>query len=124
VILVDTSVWVQHLRAGDHFLADLLERGEVLMHPFVIGELAMGNLRQRALVLNAVSNLPQASIASNLEVLQFIEQHHLFGRGIGYIDVHLLAAVRLTAGSALWTNDKRLHGVAERLGLAMTDSRH
>jgi predicted nucleic acid-binding protein len=122
MILVDTSVWVQHFRAGDQAWADLLDRGMVLTHPFVIGELALGNLRQRALILSALSDLPQASVVTDAEVLQFIDHRRLFGSGIGYVDVHLLAAVRLTAGAALWTNDKRLQVVAARLGLAMTNS--
>jgi predicted nucleic acid-binding protein len=120
VILADTSVWVDHLRASDQVLAALLDTGMVLAHPFVIGELALGNLRQRDIVLNALANLPHASLATDAEVLHFIERHALFGRGIGYIDAHLLAAVQLTAGAELWTNDKRLHGIAVRLGLAIT----
>jgi len=120
VILVDTSVWVDHLRVGDKALSSLLDAGMVLAHPFVIGELALGNLRQRGIVLSALSNLPHASVATDAEVLHFIDRHALFGRGIGYVDTHLLAATRLTAGAELWTNDKRLHGVAVQLGLAMT----
>jgi predicted nucleic acid-binding protein len=120
VILVDTSVWVDHLRASNKALAALLDAGAVLAHPFVIGELALGNLRQREIVLNALSDLSQASVATDLEVLHFVDRHMLFGRGIGYVDAHLLAAVQLTAGAALWTKDKRLHGVAVELGLAMT----
>jgi hypothetical protein len=89
----------------------------------VLGELAPGNLRQRDIVLDAVLNLPQASVASDVEVLHFIGNHRLSGCGIGYIDVHLLAAVRLVTGAALWTHDKRLQGVAERLGLAMVAQR-
>jgi len=123
VILVDTSVWVDHLRAGNRALTDLLGTGMVLAHPFVIGELALGGLRQRELVLSALSDLPQAGIATDAEALHFIDRHALFGRGVGYIDIHLLAAVRLIAGAALWTHDKRLHGVADRLGLAMTPLR-
>ncbi len=119
MILADTSVWVAHLRTGDKALAALLGAGAVLIHPFVIGELALGNLQQRDLVLNALSDLPQASIASDTEVLRFIEHHALFGRGVGYVDAHLLASVKLTAGSTLWTNDKKLHGVAEQLRLAV-----
>jgi hypothetical protein len=119
VILADTSVWVDHLRAGDKALAALLDAGLVLAHPFVIGELALGNLRQRETVLKALADLPHASVATDPEVLQFIERHSLFGRGIGYIDAHLLAAATLTAGAELWTKDKRLHGVAGQLGLAM-----
>jgi predicted nucleic acid-binding protein len=120
VILVDTSVWVDHLRATEKVLVALLDKGMVLAHPFVIGELALGNLRQREIVLDALSDLPRAGVATDMEVLHFIDHHALFGRGVGYIDAHLLAAVRLTAGAELWTKDKRLHGVAVELGLAMT----
>jgi len=123
VILADTSVWVDHLRASDKALVALLDAGMVLAHPFVIGELALGNLRQREFVLKALADLPHANVATDAEVLHFIERHALFGRGIGYTDAHLLAAVRLTAGTELWTNDKRLHGVAVQLGLAITPSR-
>jgi predicted nucleic acid-binding protein len=120
VIVADTSVWVDHLRAGDKALAALLNAGMVLAHPFVIGELALGNLRQREIVLKALADLPHAGVATDAEVLHFIERHALSERGIGYIDAHLLAAVKLTAGAELWTNDKRLHGVAVQLGLAIT----
>lgn len=120
MILVDTSVWVDHLRAGDKALAALLGAGTVLAHPFVIGELALGNLRQRELVLDALSDLPQASVATDAEVLHFIDRYALFGSGVGYVDAHLLAAVQLAAGTELWTHDKRLHGVANRLRLAIS----
>jgi predicted nucleic acid-binding protein len=123
VILVDTSVWIDHLRGGNRPLADLLDAGMVLAHPFVIGELALGTLRQRALILDALLDLPRASAASDAEVLHFVEEHRLWGRAIGYVDVHLLAAVRLTAGAALWTGDTRLHRVAEDLGLATRRAR-
>lgn len=123
MILVDTSVWIDHLRAGDRALAALLEAGAVLIHPFVIGELALGSLRRREMVLNALSDLPHASVASDHEVRHFIDEHVLSGRGVGYVDAHLLAAVKLTAGAGLWTNDKRLHGVADRLRLAAPPSR-
>ena len=119
MILADTSVWVDHLRAGDKALAALLETGMVQVHPFVIGELALGNLREREIVLNALSGLPRTGVATDAETLHFIGRHALFGRGIGYVDAHLLAAVQLTAGTELWTKDKRLHGVAAELGLAM-----
>jgi predicted nucleic acid-binding protein len=118
VILVDTSVWVHHLRTVNNALVSLLEIGQVLGHPFVLGELALGNLRQRDLVLGALRDLPQASIATNEEVLQFIDRQALFGIGIGYIDAHLLASVLLTAGAALWTRDRRLQTAAAKLGLA------
>lgn len=123
MILVDTSVWVDHLRASDKALAVLLDSGAVLAHPLVIGELALGHLRQRETVLNALSDLPHASVATDEEVLHFIERHKLFGRGVGYIDAHLLAAAQLTAGAKLWTKDKRLLGVAVELGLAMAPAR-
>jgi len=115
VILVDTSVWIDHLRASNRILIDLLGACEVLVHPFVVGELALGNLRQRNLILDAVSNLPRAAVATDSEVLHFIDRFSLFGRGIGYVDSHLLAAVRLTAGAELWTHDKRLKELAEEL---------
>jgi predicted nucleic acid-binding protein len=124
VILVDTSVWVDHLRASDQALVALLETGAVLAHPFVIGELALGTLRQREIVLNALADLPHAGVATEAEVLHFIERHRLAGRGIGYVDAHLLAAVKLTAGAELWTKDKRLHEVAGQLGLAIALPRH
>lgn len=101
MILTDTSVWVDHLRVGDKELAGLLDQGLILVHPFVIGELALGRLRQRDIVLEALSELPKASVAADAEVLSFIGRHALFGRGIGYIDVHLLAAVCLTADTRL-----------------------
>jgi hypothetical protein len=120
LILVDTSVWVDHLRLSDARLVGLLDAGTVLGHPFVIGELALGNLRERNAVLSALSDLPRALMATDAEVLHFIDRHTLFGRGIGYVDAHLLAAVRLTAGASLWTRDKRLRGIAFELGMADT----
>ena len=122
MILADTSVWVDHLRAGDAALAGLLETGTVLGHPFVVGELALGQLRQRDVVLSALADLPQAVVATDDEVLGLITRHGLFGRGIGYVDAHLLAAVRLTAGATLWTRDKRLGGVAGALGVDLKGS--
>jgi predicted nucleic acid-binding protein len=119
VILVDTSVWVNHLRAGDKGLARLLDSAMVLTHPFVIGELALGNLRQRELVLERLKDLPRAALGAEQEVLHFIDRNALFGQGIGYVDAHLLASVRLTAGASLWTRDKRLLAAAEHLAMAM-----
>lgn len=118
MILADTSVWVDHLRRGHPTLARLLEACEVLAHPFVIGELALGHLERRDLILGDLRDLPQAAVASHQELLHFIGQRRLFGRGLGYVDAHLLAATQLTAGAALWTQDKRLHRVAEELALA------
>jgi hypothetical protein len=118
VILVDTSVWVDHLRSGERRLFQLLDAGQVVIHPFVIGEIALGILPQRSLTLGTLRLLPKALVAAHDEVLDFIEQYRLFGSGISYIDVHLLAATRLTAGTGLWTRDKSLRNVAERLALA------
>jgi predicted nucleic acid-binding protein len=118
LILVDTSVWVDHFRANHAALAGLLNKGAVLAHPFIIGELALGQIRQREPVLASLQALPRAAVATDAEVLHFIERNALFGRGIGYVDAHLLAAARLTADASLWTSDKRLHGVADALGLA------
>jgi predicted nucleic acid-binding protein len=119
VILVDTSVWVDHLRSRNATLAGLLDAGMVLGHPFVIGELALGNLRQRARVLSALQDLPSAAVATDAETLHFIERNEVFGLGIGYVDAHLLAAARLTAGASLWTYDNRLQEAARSLDLAM-----
>jgi predicted nucleic acid-binding protein len=118
VILVDTSVWVDHLRASNSALVRLLDANQVIMHPFVLGELALGNLPQRSMILDTLRLLPQAAVASSEEVLDFIDQHRLPGVGIGYVDVHLLAAVALTADASLWTRDKSLRDVAKQLALA------
>jgi predicted nucleic acid-binding protein len=117
MILVDTSVWVDHLRTGDTGLAALLDESNVLVHHFVIGELACGNLRRRSEVLALLGELPKAHHASDQEVLYFIERHRLMGLGIGYVDANLLASVSLTAEARLWTRDKRLSSVAQRLKL-------
>ena len=117
MILADTSVWIDHLRYGDSAFAALLDQGEVLMHPFVIGEVALGYLRRRELVLSVLENLPRATVASDAEVLQFINGRQLFRLGIGYVDAHLLVSVRLMAGVALRTHDARLNAVAVQLGL-------
>jgi predicted nucleic acid-binding protein len=119
LILIDTSIWIDHLGAGSDGLAKLLDAGRVLMRPFVISELAPRGMRQRATILDALSNLPRAELATDAEVLGFINREALFGRGIGYVDVHLLASARLAAGAELWTRDNRLRSVAEQFGLAM-----
>lgn len=119
MILVDTSVWIGHLRQGDVELTRLLNAGRVLTHRFVIGELALGNLQNRNTVLSALQNLPQVIAASDDEVFHFIESNVLFGTGIGYIDAHLLAAVRLSPGALLWTRDKRLLAESARLGVCV-----
>ena len=119
MILVDTSVWVDHLQRGNNGLAERLLGGLVCTHPYVVGELALGNLKQRATVLEAVQHLPSLGTATDREVLAFIDAHALHGTGVGYVNVHLLAAVLLTPGSTLWTLDKRLHEAATRVGVAM-----
>lgn len=119
MILVDTSVWIDHFRTRSPSLSATLDLGEVLTHPFVIGELACGVLRQRGKVLDLLADLSQATVASHEEVLHFIEERRLMGKGIGYIDAHLLAAVSLTEGAALWTHDKRLAAVAADLRLGL-----
>ncbi len=122
MILVDTSVWVDHLRAGDEELAELLNSAQVSAHPFVVGELACGNLRDRAEVLRLLQDLPQTPVARDAEVLFFIEQHRLMGRGVGYIDAHLLAATALSDSARFWTRDQRLAAVAHDLKLAYEGS--
>lgn len=117
MILVDTSVWVEHLRRGLPRLATLLQEGKVLIHSWVIGELACGNLRNRADVLELLQGLPAAVVASDQEVLLMIEQHQLMGRGVGYIDAHLLASAKLSH-CQLWTQDRRLAVLTEERGLA------
>ena len=119
MILVDTSVWIDHLRHGDVELTRLLNTCQVLTHRLVIGELALGGFQNRIIVLSPLQTLPQVTVASDEEVLHFIETHTLFGTGIGYIDAHLLAAVRLSPGVLLWTRDKRLLAEGVRLGLCV-----
>lgn len=118
MILADTSVWVDHLRERAPALAAALEQGSVLMHPFVLGELACGNLKNRGEVLRLLGELPAAPMATDAETRDFIERRSLMGRGMGYIDVHLLASVALSGTAQLWTRDKRLAAVAADLGLA------
>ncbi|HYA24390.1 MAG TPA: type II toxin-antitoxin system VapC family toxin [Terriglobales bacterium] len=116
VMLVDTSVWVDHLRRGDPGLQLLLGREEVECHPFIIGELACGSLRHRAEILSLLQRLPRVPLGSHEEVLTFIERHGLMGCGIGWIDAHLLTSTSL-AGSLLWTRDRRLREIAVTLDL-------
>jgi predicted nucleic acid-binding protein len=119
VILVDTSIWVDHLRHGSAPLIEALEREEVLTHAFVIGELACGNLKNRREIFDLLRALPSAVMATDEETLNFIEERRLMGKGIGYIDAHLLASVTLTNDARLWTADKRLAAVAADLRLAL-----
>ncbi len=119
MILVDSSVWIDHLRSGNTALASLLDNGAVLSHPWVIGELALGNLSRREEILGLLRGLPQVTVAEQDEVLRLIEREGLYGVGIGYVDAQLLAASRLTPDTTLWTTDKRLSTVATRLGLGI-----
>ncbi|MBM6594105.1 type II toxin-antitoxin system VapC family toxin [Microvirga pudoricolor] len=118
MILVDTSVWIDHLRLGDDGLVRQLEAGRVVLHPFILGELALGTLRNRHTVLELLGLLPRAVVAADEEVMGLIEREGLHGIGIGFIDAHLLAATRLTVGARLWTRDKRLDRAALRLSLS------
>lgn len=115
MVLVDTSVWVSHLRYGDAHLRELLRDGLVACHPFVIAELACGTLQRRQEILTLLHALPRAQVADEEEILEFIEQRRLIGRGIGLVDVHLLASAILT-GIPLWSADKPLRAVAIELG--------
>jgi len=119
MILVDTSVWINHLRVGEDRLGALLHSGQVLTHPFVIGELACGNIHNRADVLKLLKNLPQAPVASQEEILYFVENNKMMGRGIGFIDAHLMASAALAEASRIWTHDKRFERVAADLNLAI-----
>jgi predicted nucleic acid-binding protein len=121
LILVDTSVWVDHLRRRDTQLVDLLNANSVLMHPFVVGEIACGSLADRALTLDLLLNLPAALVAEPDEALIYLDQHSLHGKGIGYVDVHLLASTAIS-GAKLWTRDKRLRIVAQELRCALVDA--
>jgi predicted nucleic acid-binding protein len=118
MILVDTSVWIDHIRRRDEVLETLLEQGSVLAHPFVIGELAVGTLARRDFMLYSLRRLPRANVARDDEVMRFVDHELLFGIGIGYIDAHLLAATRLTEGATFWTRDRRLLAAAEKLSMA------
>jgi predicted nucleic acid-binding protein len=116
MVLVDTSVWVSHLRDGNAGLEKLLNDGEVVCHPFIVGELACGDLKHRHEILIHLQSLPKAILAEDGEVLELIENHQLMGRGLGYIDVHLIAAAVLT-GVPLWTFDKILDKISKNIGI-------
>jgi hypothetical protein len=118
VILVDTSIWISHFREANAVLAGLLNADEVLTHPFVIGEIALGNLHWRISVLSDLRDLPRAASATDEEATSLVESEKLFGLGIGYVDLHLIAATRLTPGARLWTRDRRHADIAARLGIA------
>jgi len=117
MVLADTSVWIEHFRRGEPGLADRLREGLVLMHPFVSGELACGNLKNRAAILAGLHALPTAKLASSTEVLRLVDDRKLWGRGLGWVDVHLLASA-LLSNCRLWTLDKKLGRAAAELGLS------
>lgn len=117
MILADTSVWVDHLHRTDSVLSQLFNSGEILVHPVVLGELALGSIPDRPATLRILRDLPRAVVAQDEEVLQLIEDWKLYGSGIGYSDAELLASVLLTSGSRLWTRDRSLRRVAEQLSL-------
>jgi len=120
MVLVDTSVWVDYLRDGDKALAQLLRQGQVCTHSMIIGELACGYLQNRKSLLELLQNLPGSIEASHLEAMLLLESHKLMGKGIGYVDLHLLASSLLSMNTTLWTRDKRLKLVAESLDIAFS----
>jgi predicted nucleic acid-binding protein len=117
VILVDTSVWIDHFRSSSRLLAKLLDQQRVLLHPFILGEIACGNLKHRTEIISLLHALPTSPTAEHDDVLYFIRQHRLMGRGVGLIDMHLLASC-LIERCLIWTADKRLISLAQELGMA------
>ncbi|MEI9996840.1 MAG: PIN domain-containing protein [Rhizomicrobium sp.] len=118
MILVDASIWIDHIRSPDASLQPLLDANEVACHPFIIGEVALGHIRPRDAVLAGLKILPSAIIAADGEVVQLIDRYQLTGSGLGYVDAHLLASSLLTVDCLLWTRDKKLKEFASRLGTA------
>ena len=115
-VLVDTSVWISHLRDGDKNLIHLLDQGLVLCHPFIIGELACGNIKNRYEIINLLNDLPSTAILDHYEIVEFIEYRKIMNKGIGYVDVHLLGSA-LLSGTPLWTFDKALKKMAKQLSI-------
>lgn len=122
MVLVDTSVWIDHLRSDEPDLISLLDKGQIVIHPMVIGELACGNLPNRYDVLEDLEGLPQVSVVTHDEVLFFIEHHRLMGSGIGYVDAHLLTSSVLHGTTQLWTRDRRMTAVADELNIRFVPS--
>jgi predicted nucleic acid-binding protein len=118
MVLADTSVWVEHFCQGNIGLDSLLNEGQIVCHPFIIGELACGNIKNRSQILSLLNTLPTAFVVEHEEVMGFIEKHHLMGKGLGYIDMHLIASAMLTH-VPLWTLDKRLANISATIGLKM-----
>lgn len=118
MILADSAVWIDHLRRPNGELAAMLQAELILGHPFVTGEIALGSLKERTVIIRRLDQLEQLPIARADEVAALIEAERLYGCGIGYVDAHLLASVRLISGTSIWTRDKRLHSIAQRMGCA------
>jgi predicted nucleic acid-binding protein len=118
MILVDTSIWIDHLHRSEAALSALLSEAQVSTHPMIIGELALGSLRDRTTILGLLSDLPNTPTATHAEVLAFVELHALHGVGLSLVDAHLLAALRLSSRDRLWTRDRRLRGAADKLGVS------
>lgn len=116
MVIVDTSIWVDHLRKANQHLEHLLNNAEVACHRYIIGELACGNIRNRNEILSLLQSLPTAPIVDFIEYLNFIEMHDLMGRGVGFVDIHLLASAKLS-GLPLWTLDTRLQSVSIALNV-------
>lgn len=121
MILTDTSVWIDHLRHGDTGLERLLATERVSIHPFVIGELACGNLSARTSTLESLDALPKSRVADDGEVRHFIERHRLYGRGVGFVDGHLLVSTLLSSETSFWTRDRRLGAIAEEMAIAHSE---
>lgn len=119
MILVDTSIWIDHFRHGDAELRKIIEDDRLLCHPVVIGELALGSLRDRDAIMTYLAAQPEALIASHDEVMVMIDQHSIFSMGIGYTDAHLLASALIDRRSILWTRDKRLAAAAQKAGASL-----
>ena len=117
MILVDTSVWIDHLHRSEPMLVTLLSRSLVGQHPMVVGELALGTLKDRTDLLGSLAGIPSLEVASHDEVLVLVEERRLWGKGLSLVDAHLIASVLLTSGATLWTRDNRLRAVADDLGL-------
>ncbi len=119
MVLVDTSIWINHFYSSNSKLQNLLYELNVTCHPFIVGELACGNIKNRKEILTLLQGLPSTEVVSNEEFLFFIERNKLMGRGIGFVDIHLLAAAKLM-GHQLWSADKRLSNIAAEMGLSFT----
>ncbi len=117
MILADTSVWIEHFRSGNKELHQRLSQGQIVIHPFVIAELALGSLKERARTLALLDLLPHARVAQLNEIRTLIESRHLYGLGIGLTDAHLIASVLINPPTLLWTKDKQLRKAAEALGI-------